>query len=294
MPTRGRKRNKPVIAADSMLSKAQRSKLRCVGVSSNLRARGRKRYVLLPMSRGGLWKRQHRDRVLRKAVKCIIIGCGIGRCGSSCFAANLQRQKWDVSHEAGNPSSSDRRPGFRDRFAIVKKPKRVKDKLVSVMYLQLLKNPRNQPVVGDVSWANSVYAEAFLKMDQRVTVVFQTRPLNSWLRSYMKLHPTVTLWESVLLRSYGIDVERTPLREHRLIKWARRMYLLGRRLKAKYRGRVHIVPLGRLNTWGKKFLRTHGGIKIWDRHYGLNAASSCRDMLRVGKKRKTSTSFGVN
>ena len=88
-----------------------------------------------------------------------MIGAGTGRVGSTCLAANLQRQGFDVSHEAGNPASIDRRHGFRDRFRTSHMSTEKMDSIAKDMLRILLLNPRCTPVVGDISWSNSKFAE---------------------------------------------------------------------------------------------------------------------------------------
>ena len=82
----------------------------------NLRPRGRRPGACAPKTRAGIWKKQQRERHRHEAIRTIVIGAGTGRVGSTCLAANLQRQGFDVSHEAGNPASIDKRSGFRDYF----------------------------------------------------------------------------------------------------------------------------------------------------------------------------------
>ena len=114
----------PRIDADSNLSAPSRTRLRNAGVAVNRRPQGRRPGASEPKTKAGIWKKQQRERHRREAIRTIVIGAGTGRVGSTCLAANLQRQGFDVSHEAGNPASIDKRHGFRDRFGHLTCPRR--------------------------------------------------------------------------------------------------------------------------------------------------------------------------
>jgi hypothetical protein len=193
----------------------------------------------------------------------------------------LQAQGWDVSHEVGNPSSADRRPHFKDRFKMHAKSPAVKRAIAAGMLKTLQENKRSQPVVGDISWANTSYAEALLELDDRTQVVFQTRPHAPWVRSHMAHHPRVRRWETTLLQTHGISSKRLPDRCERLIAWGKSVLTTTKELKAKFPGRVAIVPVGpKLDAWGAHFLRWHGATVRWDGQRGRNASGSSRDGLR--------------
>ena len=181
----------------------------------NRRPDGRRPAACAPSTKAGIWKRQERARRRREAIRTIVIGAGTGRVGSTCLAANLQRQGFDVSHEAGNPASIDKRHGFRDRFGTSHMSTEKMDSIAKDMLRILLLNPRCTPVVGDISWSNSKFAEPLLRYDRRVQVVFQTRPHLAFAKSHMQHHPRVNLWETVLLNDWGIRVEHVPKREDR-------------------------------------------------------------------------------
>ena len=104
----------------------------------------------------------------------------------------------------------------------------------------LQENTRPQPVVGNVSWANTSYAEALLELDARTQVVFQTRPHAPWVRSHMAHHPRVRRWETTLLQAHGISSKRLPDRRERLIAWGKSVLTTAKELKAEVpRSRGH-------------------------------------------------------
>ena len=266
----------------------QRSKLRATGCLANLLARGRPRQAAKPTSRAGAWKRAHKDRARQQALQHIIIGAGVGRCGSTCLAANLQNQGWDVSHEAGNSRSLDRRANFTDRFKLHCAPKSAKRTIADNMVEHLRTNPRAQAVVGDISWTNTPLAEAMLESDPRVRIVFQTRPPEQWVTSHLRHHARPGRWEGLVLGAYGIKKAQEPSRRMRLILWARSVAREAKRLKAKWPRRVAIVPLCKLNSWGRNFLRHLGAPKPWDGERGKNAEGESRHELRLARKRPAS------
>ena len=266
----------------------QRSKLRATGCLANLLARGRPRQAAKPMSRAGAWKRAHRDRARQQALQHIIIGAGVGRCGSTCLAANLQNQGWDVSHEAGNSRSLDRRASFTDRFKLHCAAKSAKRTIADKMVEHLRTNPRAQAVVGDISWTNTPLAEAMLESDPRVCIVFQTRPPEQWVTSHLRHHARPGRWEGLVLKAYGIKKAQEPSRRMRLILWARSVAREAKRLKAKWPRRVAIVPLCKLNSWGRNFLRHLGAPKPWDGERGKSAEGESRHELRLARKRPAS------
>ena len=214
-------RRRPHSSSDAALQAPQRSKLRATGRLANPRARGRPRQAAKPKSRAGAWKRAQKDRARQQALQHIIIGAGVGRCGSTCLAANLQNQGWDVSHEAGNSRSLDRRANFTDRFKLHCAPKSAKRTSADNMVEHLHTNPRAQAVVGDISWTNTPLAEAMLESDPRVRIVFQTRPPEQWVTSHLRHHARPGRWEGLVLRAYGIKKAQEPIRRMRLILWAR-------------------------------------------------------------------------
>ena len=189
----------------------------------NRRPQGRPPAACGPKTRAGIWKKQERARRKCEATRAIVIGAGTGRVGSSCLAANLQRQGFDVSHEAGNPASIDKRHGFRDRFRTSHMSTEKMDSIAKDMLRILLLNPRCTPVVGDISWSNSRFAEYLLRNNTRVQVVFQTRPHLAFAKSHMQYHPRANLWETVLLNDWGICAEHVPKREDRLRTWSKKM-----------------------------------------------------------------------
>ena len=131
----------PRILVDGNLSRNNRTRLRNAGVAVNRRAQGRPSAACGPKTRAGIWKKQERARRRREAIRTIVIGAGTGRVGSSCLAANLQRQGFDVSHEAGNPASIDKRHGFRDRFRTSHMSTEKMDSIAKDMLRVLLLNP---------------------------------------------------------------------------------------------------------------------------------------------------------
>ena len=249
----------------------------------NRRPRGRPPAACGPKNRAGIWKKQERARRRREATRAIVIGAGTGRVGSSCLAANLQRQGFDVSHEAGNPASIDKRHGFRDRFRTSHMSTEKMDSIAKETLRILLLNPRCTPVVGDISWSNSRFAEYLLRNNTRVQVVFQTRPHLAFAKSHMQHHPRVNLWETVLLNDWGICAEHVPKREDRLRTWSKNMLKRAKLVKKIYPDRVHIVALDDLNSFGDGFVKALGGITPWDSACGVNASSTSRNELRAQK-----------
>ena len=165
----------------------------------NRRPRGGRPGASSPKTKAGIWKKQQRERHRREAIRTIVIGAGTGRVGSTCLAANLQRQGFDVSHEAGNPASIDMRHCFRDRFRASHMSTEEMDSIAFDMLRILRLNPRCTPLVGDISWSNSKFAEPLLKYNTRVRVVFQTRPHLAFAKSHMQHHPSVYRRETILL-----------------------------------------------------------------------------------------------
>ena len=94
------------------------------------------------------------------------------------------------------------------------------------------------------------------------------------------------MWENILLNSYGIRATRTPGRRDRLIAWAQKVDELAKALKRKYKQRVAIVPLGRLDDWCRKLLRKLGGTRPWSNTRGRNRSGSSRHELRHAAKRR--------
>ena len=251
----------------------------------NRRPLGRRPGACAPKTRAGIWKKQQRERHRREAIRTIVIGAGTGRVGSTCLAANLQRQGFDVSHEAGNPASIDKRHGFRDRFRTSHMSTEKLDSIAKDMLSILLLNPRCTPVVGDISWSNSKFAEPLLRYDRRVQVVFQTRPHLAFAKSHMQHHPRVNRWETVLLNDWGIRAEHVPKREDRLRLWSPEILKLAKVVKSMYPGRVHIVALKDLNSFGEGFVTALGGFTPWDSACGVNASGTSRHELRKKCKR---------
>ena len=88
----------PVLARKpaASLSAPSRSRLRAGGAEMPaLRRRGP---LLKPDSELSASGRKHRRRGLKKVETCIM-GAGLGRCGTTNFAANCQKQSFKVSHE---------------------------------------------------------------------------------------------------------------------------------------------------------------------------------------------------
>ena len=271
---------RPRIDVDGNLSRSSRTRLRNAGIAVNLRPVGRRPGACVPKTRAGIWKKQQRERHRREAIRTIVIGAGTGRVGSTCLAANLQRQGFDVSHEAGNHASIDRRNGFRDRFGTSGMSTAKMDSIAKDMLRILLLNPRCTPVVGDISWSNSKFAEPLLRYNTRVQVVFQTRPHLAFAKSLMQHHPRVNRWETVLLNDWGIRAEHVPKREDRLRTWSEKVLKSARVVKAKYKDRVHIVALKDLSSFGEGFVKALGGTTPWDSACGVNASGTSRNELR--------------
>ena len=271
----------PRAARDSDLQRSARAKLRRQGHLSGLRVRGRPVYQKAnKLSRSGLWKRMRKADLRDNAIRHIIVAAGTGRVGSTCLAANLQAQQWDVSHEAGNPGSIDRRSGFKDYFNVYRKPLVKVWAIADKMMAAMKENPRCQPVVGDVSWSNMPFLKHFLMADKRVEVVVQTRDHKSFAKSHMTHHPRVALWETVLLRDRDITAQRIPLRAARLECWSELVLREAHDLKRTFRNRVHIVCLKDLDTFGEKLLRRYGGSVPWDSNRGRNPSGKSRHELR--------------
>ena len=258
----------------------------------NRRPLGRRPGACAPKTKAGIWKKQQRERHRREAIRTIVIGAGTGRVGSTCLAANLQRQGFDVSHEAGNPASIDKRRGFQDRFGTSHMSTEKMDSLAKDMLRILLLNPRCTPVVGDISWSNSRFAEYLLRNSTRVQVVFQTRPHRAFAKSLMQHHPRVNLWENVLLNDWGICAEHVPKREDRLMLWSTKILKLAKVVKSMYPGRVHIVALKDLNSFGEGFVKALGGTTPWDSACGINASGTSRNELRSKYKHEQKKSKG--
>ena len=191
-----------------------------------------------------------------------MIGAGTGRVGSTCLAANLQRQGFDVSHEAGNPASIDKRHGFRSRFGTSHMSTEKMDSIAKDMLRILLLSPRCTPVVGDISWSNSKFAEPLLKYSARVQVVFQTRPHLAFAKSHMQHHPRADRWEIILLNDWGIRAEHVPKREDRLRTWSGEMLKRAEVVKAIYPDRVHIVALDDSNSFGDGLSKPWAAIRL--------------------------------
>ena len=254
-----------------------------------MRPIGRARSKKQPVTASGLWKREQRDRRRSELLRWIVIGAGCGRCGSTCLAANLQAQQWDVSHEAGNSGSIDKRKGFHDRFTAHEKDDAYKKDQAQVMLRTLRENLRAQRVVGDISWANTPFAKALLDGDLRVRVVFQTRPPAEWVKSHLRHHPKVSLWENHLLSAYGIRAAQVPDRRDRLRLWSGMVQKTAGQLKKEYQHRVSIVPLKKLDSWGPQFLQELRGTVPWDGQLGRNASGESRDELRLRQRLKRRT-----
>ena len=261
----------------------------------NRRPRGRRPGASEPKTKAGIWKKQQRERRRREAIRTIVTGAGTGRVGSTCLAANLQRQGFDVSHEAGNPASIDKRHGFRDRFQTSRMSTEAMDRIAFDMLRILRLNPRCTPVVGDISWSNSKFAEPLLKYNTRVQRVFQTRPHLAFAKSHMQHHPRVNLWEIILLNDWGIWAEDVPKREDRLTTWSKKVLECAEEVKHKYPDRVHIVALKDLHKFGEGFVNALGGTTPWDSACGVNASGTSRNELRSKRKRgqtiKTTTTL---
>ena len=271
----------PRIDADSNLSRPSRTRLRKAGIPVNRRPPGRRPGASEPKTKAGIWKKEQRERRRREAIRAIVIGAGTGRVGSTCLAANLQRQGFDVSHEAGNPASVDLRHGFRDRFQTSHMSPEKIDRIALDMLNILSSNPQCKPVVGDISWSNSIFAEAFLKYSKRVRVVFQTRPHLAFAKSHMQHHPSVHRWETMLLNDWGIWADAMPNREDRLATWSKKVLEFAEEVKDKYPDRVHIVALKDLNKFGQGFVKALGGTTPWDSACGTNASGMSRNELRA-------------
>ena len=250
----------------------------------NRRPRGRRPGASEPKTKAGIWKKQQRERRRREAIRTIVIGAGTGRVGSTCLAANLQRQGFDVSHEAGNPASVDKRHGFRDRFQTSHMSTEKMDRIALDMLRILRLSPRCTPVVGDISWSNSKFAEPLLKYNTRVQVVFQTRPHLAFAKSHMQHHPRVNRWETILLNDWGIWAEDVPKREDRLRTWSEKVLKRAKEVKEIYPDRVHIVALKDLNSCGEGFVKALGGTTPWDSACGVNASGTSRNELRSKHK----------
>ena len=274
-------RRLPRIDADSNLSAPSRTRLRNAGVAVNRRPQGRRPGASEPKTKAGIWKKQQRERRRREAIRTIVIGAGTGRVGSTCLAANLQRQGFDVSHEAGNPASVDKRHGFRDRFQTSHMSPEKMDRIALDMLRILRLSPRCKPVVGDISWSNSMFAEPLLKYNTRVRVVFQTRPHLAFAKSHMQHHPSVHRWETMLLNDWGIWANAMPNREDRLAMWSKKVLEFAEEVKDKYPDRVHIVALKDLNKFGQGFVKALGGTTPWDSACGTNASGMSRNELRA-------------
>ena len=287
-------KRRPRIDVDSNLSNSSKCRLRNEGVNAvNKRPRGRPPRTCVPQTRAGIWKKQRRERLRREALRTIVIGAGTGRVGSMCLAANLQRQGFDVSHEAGNPASIDKRSRFRDYFRTSHMSTEKKDRIASDMLKVLRLNPLCTKVVGDISWSNTTIAESLLNADDRVQVIFQTRPHLDFAKSHMQHHPTGSRWETILLNDWGISARNVPARQDRLMTWSGRVLGHAKEVKDLYPDRVHIVPLKDLNSFGKKFVKALGGATPWDSACGANASGMSRNELRSkhkhGQKRKQTT-----
>ena len=119
----------------------------------------------------------------------------------------------------------------------------------------------------------------------RVQVVFQTRPHLAFAKSHMQHHPRVNLWETVLLNDWGTRAEHVPKREDRLMSWSTKILKLAKVVKSMYPGRVHIVALKDLNSFGEGFVTALGGFTPWDSACGVNASGTSRHELRKKCKR---------
>ena len=159
-----------------------------------------------------------------RGVETIVIGAGLGRCGTTNYAMNLQQQGWAVSHEAGNTNALDYNEALKDRFNLRDGDAEHRELYATNFIKQLiLSKPGKPAIVGDVSHVHSQIMGDFLKVDERVCVTFlHNSDLDKWVASVVNHHPQGGRVETNLLAGRGIDATKFPDRTSRLKAYAKR------------------------------------------------------------------------
>ena len=255
------------------ISPGHRSYLRDLEAESACkRPRGPKRKRLTSVSP----RQVRRRKALDAKTRTIVIGAGLGRCGTTGLALNLQRQGFAVTHEAGNTHSLDHRSTMKDHFALADQHKAGRHMRAAALVADIASAAEGASVAGDISWVHTQLAEEMLLADKRVEVVFLYRDdVEAWVKSVVAHAPRPRLPETLVFRGAGIDASKGD-RAQRLKLYRRFVLAKGQDLKRRYAGRVHVVATERLTAWGKQFIERLGGEEGYDPDAGRNAAGVTR------------------
>ena len=256
---------------DSMLARSGRTRLRQSGEAAMRRKPGPLRKPLSKLSRSA----RHARLALRANTRCIVVGAGPGRVGSTALAARCQREGFAVSHEGGNTRSADhdKRYCIGDKFTTFSKSDEEKANLATKLIESWLDRSLGEAVVGDIGLANTQLMKAFLEADPRVLLIVQLREPTSFADNWVKVSKKPALWETHLMTSRGLTANRYPSRVECLRRYMRMIVDETRRLqKAHGSSRVHLVDVKDLSDVGPTILKQLGAKKCtWDRELGRNS-----------------------
>ncbi len=207
----------------------------------------------------------------------LLIGCGLGRCGTTSLSCNLQCQGWRVTHESGNNHSPDYRASVQDRFGLAARPAKVRKAHAAKIIADILAFSAGGDLGGDVSWVHSQIMQELLEADPRVIlVVLYRKNAAAWLKSVAQHAPVPGRPETIVLKAEGISPAATGDRSARLRLCRNVVVKRAKAMQKLFGERVRLVAVEDLTAWGGAFVLELGGAEGFDAERGRNATGTTR------------------